>query len=99
MELRNGHRSLAHASEKRRLQFERMSLGDMVKVQMSPYDLMRGCITHLDECFEKLIDCFCSRGSNIDAARVPTLIHLQLRRRIAQAVVKIVVGQRTPAAQ
>jgi len=49
VELRNGHRLVAHVSGKRRLQFERMTLGDLVTVQMSPYDLTRGCITHHDE--------------------------------------------------
>jgi translation initiation factor IF-1 len=44
VELANGHRLLAHVSGKRRLAFERMSLGDMVKVEMSPYDLSRGSI-------------------------------------------------------
>lgn len=49
VELPNGHRLLAHVSGKRRLNFERMSLGDMVTVQMSPYDLSKGCITLRDE--------------------------------------------------
>jgi translation initiation factor IF-1 len=44
VELANGHRLVAHVSGKRRLAFERMSLGDMVKVEMSPYDLSRGSI-------------------------------------------------------
>jgi len=44
VELSNGHRLLAHVSGKRRLAFERMSLGDMVKVEMSPYDLSKGSI-------------------------------------------------------
>lgn len=44
VELANGHRLLAHVSGKRRLAFERMSLGDTVKVEMSPYDLSRGSI-------------------------------------------------------
>jgi translation initiation factor IF-1 len=44
IELANGHRLLAHVSGKRRLAFERMSLGDTVKVAMSPYDLSRGSI-------------------------------------------------------
>jgi translation initiation factor IF-1 len=44
VELANGHRLLAHVSGKRRLAFERMSLGDMVKVEMSPYDLSKGSI-------------------------------------------------------
>ena len=45
VELANGHRLLAHVSGKRRLSFERMSLGDRVWLRMSPYDLTRGCIT------------------------------------------------------
>jgi translation initiation factor IF-1 len=44
VELANGHRLLAHVSGKRRLAFERMTLGDMVKVEMSPYDLSKGSI-------------------------------------------------------
>jgi translation initiation factor IF-1 len=44
VELANGHRLLAHVSGKRRMAFERMLLGDMVKVEMSPYDLSRGSI-------------------------------------------------------
>jgi len=49
VELSNGHRLLAHVSGKRRMQFERMSLGDNVTVTMSPYDLSKGCITLSDE--------------------------------------------------
>jgi translation initiation factor IF-1 len=44
VELANGHRLLAHVSGKRRLAFERMSLGDTVKVEISPYDLSKGSI-------------------------------------------------------
>ncbi len=44
VELANGHRLLAHVSGKRRLAFERMTLGDTVKVEMSPYDLSKGSI-------------------------------------------------------
>ena len=49
VELANGHRLVAHVSGKRRLTFERMALGDSVTVQMSPYDLSKGCITMVDE--------------------------------------------------
>jgi translation initiation factor IF-1 len=49
VELPNGHRLLAHVSGKRRLSFEKISLGDVVTVQMSPYDLSKGCITLRDE--------------------------------------------------
>jgi translation initiation factor IF-1 len=49
VELANGHRLLAHVSGKRRLAFERMSLGDRVKVEMSPYDLSKGSIVPVGE--------------------------------------------------
>lgn len=49
VELVNGHRLLAHVSGRRRLSFERMTLGDVVKIQMSPYDLSKGCIVVKDE--------------------------------------------------
>jgi translation initiation factor IF-1 len=45
VELANGHRLVAHVSGRRRLVFERMSVGDSVTVRMSPYDLSRGMIT------------------------------------------------------
>ncbi len=45
VQLSNGHRLVAHVSGKRRLVFERMSVGDSVKVRMSPYDLSKGSIT------------------------------------------------------
>ena len=44
VELADGRRLLANVSGKRRLAFERMSLGDLVTVQMSPYDLSKGSI-------------------------------------------------------
>ncbi|HEY3860474.1 MAG TPA: translation initiation factor IF-1 [Verrucomicrobiae bacterium] len=44
VELANGHRLLAHVSGKRRLAFQRMALGDTVKVELSPYDLSKGSI-------------------------------------------------------
>lgn len=44
VELPNGHRILAHVSGKMRLQFIRIALGDTVTVEMSPYDLSKGCI-------------------------------------------------------
>ncbi len=49
VELGNGHRLVAHVSGKRRLAFERLSLGDCVKVRLSPYDLSQGSITARDE--------------------------------------------------
>jgi translation initiation factor IF-1 len=45
VELANGHRFVAYVSGRRRMVFERISVGDNVKVRMSPYDLSRGMIT------------------------------------------------------
>ncbi|MEK7686228.1 MAG: translation initiation factor IF-1 [Verrucomicrobiota bacterium] len=45
VELPNGHRILAHTSGKMRLDFIRIAPGDKVTVEMSPYDLSKGCIT------------------------------------------------------
>lgn len=44
--LPNGHRVLAHVSGKMRLNFIRILPGDQVVVEMSPYDLSKGCITY-----------------------------------------------------
>lgn len=44
VELENGHRVLAHVSGKMRMNFIRILPGDMVTVEMSPYDLNRGRI-------------------------------------------------------
>ena len=44
VELGNGHRILAHISGQMRLDFIRIAPGDRVTVQMSPYDLSKGCI-------------------------------------------------------
>jgi translation initiation factor IF-1 len=44
VELANGHRVMAHVSGKMRLNFVRIVLGDKVTMEMSPYDLSRGCI-------------------------------------------------------
>ncbi|MBL9126832.1 MAG: translation initiation factor IF-1 [Verrucomicrobiales bacterium] len=44
--LPNGHRVLAHISGKIRLNFIRILPGDRVVVEMSPYDLSKGCITY-----------------------------------------------------
>ena len=49
VELANGHRLVAHVTGKRRLVFERLSLGDCVTVRLSPYVLSRGSITARDE--------------------------------------------------
>lgn len=45
VELQNGKVILAHISGKLRMNFIRILLGDMVTVEMSPYDLTRGRIT------------------------------------------------------
>jgi translation initiation factor IF-1 len=44
VELPNGHRILAHLSGRLRLNFIRIAVGDTVTVQMSPFDLSKGCI-------------------------------------------------------
>lgn len=44
IELENGHKILAHVSGKMRMHFIRILPGDMVTVEMSPYDLTRGRI-------------------------------------------------------
>ena len=44
VKLENGHQILAHVSGKMRMHFIRILSGDMVTVEMSPYDLNRGLI-------------------------------------------------------
>ena len=44
-ELPNGHRILAHISEKMRENFNPILPGEKVLIQMSPYDLSKGRIT------------------------------------------------------
>ena len=46
--LPNGHEVLAHISGKMRKHFIRISVGDKVKVEMSPYDLGKARITYRD---------------------------------------------------
>ncbi|MBI5384969.1 MAG: translation initiation factor IF-1 [Verrucomicrobia bacterium] len=46
IELPNGHRILAHRSSKMRMNFTRIDAGDRVTVEMSPYDMSKGCITN-----------------------------------------------------
>jgi len=48
VQLANGHRILANASGRMRLNFTRIQPGDAVTVEMSPYDLSRGRITTLN---------------------------------------------------
>ena len=45
VELQNGHQILAHISGKMRMNFIRISPGDKVTIELSPYDLTRGRIT------------------------------------------------------
>ena len=45
VELENGHLVLVHISGKIRKHFIRILLGDVVTVELSPYDLSRGRIT------------------------------------------------------
>ena len=44
VELTNGHRFVAHASGRLRMNFIRLVIGDKVTVEMSPYDLSKGLI-------------------------------------------------------
>ena len=43
--LPNGHEVLAHISGKMRKHFIRISVGDKVQVELTPYDLNKGRIT------------------------------------------------------
>lgn len=45
VKLVNGHEILAHISGKMRKHFIRITAGDKVTVEMSPYDLAKGRIT------------------------------------------------------
>ena len=44
IELEGGHKVLAHVSGKMRMNFIRILAGDVVTMEMSPYDLTRGRI-------------------------------------------------------
>jgi translation initiation factor IF-1 len=46
VELENGHEVLAHVSGKMRMNFIKIVPGDMVTVELSPYDLSKGRITY-----------------------------------------------------
>jgi translation initiation factor IF-1 len=46
VELENKHRVLAHISGKMRKRWIRLTLGDRVKMEMSPYDLGKARITY-----------------------------------------------------
>lgn len=44
VELESGHQVMAHVSGKMRMHFIRILPGDMVTIEMSPYDLSKGRI-------------------------------------------------------
>lgn len=46
VELSNGHQVLAHISGKLRKHFIKITVGDMVKMEMSPYDLNKARIVY-----------------------------------------------------
>ena len=46
VELENGHRVLAHISGKMRMHYIKILPGDLVQVELSPYDLSRGRIVY-----------------------------------------------------
>ena len=46
VQLPNGHEVLAHISGKMRKNFIRISVGDQVNLEMSPYDLNKARITY-----------------------------------------------------
>jgi len=46
VELENGHEVLGYISGKMRKHYIRIMLGDKVLIELSPYDLKRGRITH-----------------------------------------------------
>jgi translation initiation factor IF-1 len=47
--LENGHEVIAHISGKIRKNYIRITTGDKVKVELSPYDLSKGRITFRDK--------------------------------------------------
>lgn len=49
LELDNGHKVLGYVSGKMRMHFIRILPGDMVTVELSPYDLSRGRITRREK--------------------------------------------------
>jgi translation initiation factor IF-1 len=46
VELENGHKVLAHISGKMRMHYIKILPGDIVTVELSPYDLSRGRIVY-----------------------------------------------------
>ncbi len=49
VELPNGHQILAHVSGKMRMHYIRILPGDLVTLEMSPYDLTKGRIVYREE--------------------------------------------------
>lgn len=49
LELDNGHKVLGYVSGKMRMHFIRILPGDIVTVELSPYDLSRGRITRREK--------------------------------------------------
>jgi len=49
VEIEGGHLVLAHVSGKMRMHFIKILPGDMVTIEMSPYDLSRGRIVYRGE--------------------------------------------------
>jgi translation initiation factor IF-1 len=49
VELANGHRLLAYVARKSRRSAPALAAGDVVRVEVSPYDLSKGCLTQPDE--------------------------------------------------
>lgn len=49
LELDNGHKVLGYISGKMRMNFIRILPGDIVTVELSPYDLSRGRITRREK--------------------------------------------------
>jgi translation initiation factor IF-1 len=49
IELENGHKVLAHVSGKMRMNFIRILKGDIVTLELSPYDLTKGRIVHREK--------------------------------------------------
>jgi len=49
VELEGGHRVLAHISGKMRMHYIRITPGDKVSLELSPYDLSRGRIVYRDK--------------------------------------------------
>ena len=46
VELPNGHRILGYGSRKIRASGAGLAVGDRVNVEMSPFDMSKGCITN-----------------------------------------------------